>query len=176
MQIEYHSQLIPEFVVYPNQKTYWRLVRPFEFSVDGERFSAPVDFRTDFASVPRLLWPILSPYDLGVGPIPHDLGYFAGFANKEYWDLVFLACMEKDNIPKWKREAAYRAVQWFGGSTWDRYRRANRRMEFCRGLDEWNKISNWGSRHYVRQDLESRDISSQQAAWLGNITVCTSFP
>jgi hypothetical protein len=98
------------------------LTQPFEFSVDSERYVVPEGFWTDFASVPRILWAVLSPYDLGVGPIPHDFGYYTGFANKLYWDLVFLSCMKKDEISEFKSQATFRAVEWFGGKVWDGYR------------------------------------------------------
>jgi hypothetical protein len=174
MDIKYLTPLAPEFVSFPNLGRHWRLTKPFEFSVDGERFAVPTDFWTDFASVPRTIWPIISPYDLGVGPVPHDFGYFSGHANKAYWDLVFLACMEKDGIANWKRQAAYRAVEWFGGATWDRYRRSNKRMILSDGAPGQRSILNWGLRHHVRQDLEPLKLSRLQADWLGLITMQTS--
>jgi hypothetical protein len=124
MLIEYHSKLQPEFMINPSKGRRWRIDQPpFEFSVDGVRFVTPSGFWTDFASVPRIIWPVISPYDLGVGPVPHDLGYFTGYKNKAYWDSVFLACMEKDGIADWKTSAAYFAVSWLAGSVWDSYRK-----------------------------------------------------
>lgn len=122
MQIEYHSKLRVDFSVNPNKGRRWQLIEPFSFSVDSQEFTVPVGFWTDFASVPRIIWPIISPYELGYGPIPHDFGYFTGIGNKDYWDLVLLSCMELDKIKEWRRNAAYRAVQWFAGGVWNKYR------------------------------------------------------
>jgi len=122
MQVEYLSKLQPEFAVTPNGHDHWILVEPFQFSVDGVSFTVPTGFWTDFASVPRILWPIISPYDLGVGCIPHDFGYYCGPGTREFWDSVFLACMRKDGITAWKRFAAYQAVRRFGKPIWDSHR------------------------------------------------------
>ena len=173
MKIEYHSRLVPEFVVDPNRGRHWRLVAPFEFSVDGLNFIVPSDFWTDFASVPRFLWPVVSPYDLGVGPIPHDFGYFTGHANKEWWDLVLLACMERDKIAGWKAQAAYRAVSWFWGSVWRGYRRQNSKHVLTTNRLNQMEVLNWGLRHHAGGSSSPEKLSGEQAAWLGAVTVAT---
>lgn len=139
--VEYHTILKPEFLINSERKRHWRIgVPPFEFSVNGKHYVIPSEFLTDFASVPRFIWPIISPYELGVGPVPHDFGYYTGVETKEYWDKVFEACMAKDKIPSWKRLAAYQAVNLFGGSTWEKYRNTDFRkvlevaQEKSRGL------------------------------------------
>lgn len=119
MKIEYHSKLLTEF--HPNEKYRWALSSPFSFSVDGQEYEVPTDFWTDFGSVPRIIWPIISPYDLGVGPVPHDFGYYTGYNTRKYWDEVLVACMEKDRIDRWKRVVASQAVYLIGGSVWGRY-------------------------------------------------------
>jgi hypothetical protein len=94
------------------------LAEAFVFSVDNDLYTVPEGFWTDFASVPRLLWSLISPYDLGVGPIPHDFGYRTRQRDRKYWDDVFAACMLKDKISRWRRAAAYQAVRLFGGAFW----------------------------------------------------------
>lgn len=118
-EVQYRSRLQTEFLVTPSGQDHWKLIAAFEFSVGEQNFTIPEGFTTDFASVPRQLWSVLSPYDLGVGCIPHDAGYRFHWANKDYWDLVFLMCMEKDGIAWWKRQAAYYAVHWFGQPAWN---------------------------------------------------------
>ena len=52
---------------------------------DGLIIVVPKGFTTDGASVPRLLWPILSPLgDLRYGAIVHDFGYQHGYLLSEY--------------------------------------------------------------------------------------------
>jgi len=147
MLIEYHSKLLTEFHVKPDKGRRWTLTAPFSFSVDGQEYVVPINFWTDFASVPRIIWPLISPYDLGVGPIPHDFGYFTGRKDKDYWDRVLLACGEKDKVVGWKRVAAFYAVDWFGGSTWDRYRKENVHHYLFRvGASNKMTLPNWGAR------------------------------
>jgi hypothetical protein len=120
VRVEYLSPLRPEFHVGTNNRDRWSLAEPFQFKVDDKVYEVPAGFYTDFASVPRFVWPIISPYELGVGCIPHDFGYDSHEGEKSYWDTVFLACMIKDNIPSWKRQVAYYAVSWFGEIAWEK--------------------------------------------------------
>jgi hypothetical protein len=123
-KIEYKTRLQVEFAA-PHEKKQWFLVGVFVISVDDVEYEIPIGFWTDFASVPKFFWNIISPYDLGFGPVPHDYGYFTGIKTKAYWDSVFEACMVKDKIPSWKCIAAYKAVDKFGEKTYSKYRREN---------------------------------------------------
>lgn len=118
-KVEYLSSLRPEFHVGSEGRDTWTLAEPFRFKVDGKSYEVPVGFSTDFASVPRFVWPIISPYELGVGCIPHDYGYSTHDGAKDFWDTVFLACMEKDGIPLWKRQVAYYSVSLLGQHAWN---------------------------------------------------------
>lgn len=122
MIVEYKSHLDVRFWVNADKGRHWQVLSPFVIVVDGEEHSIPVEFWTDFASIPKIVWNILDPYSLGYGPVPHDYGYLTGKKTKEYWDEVFLACMEKDKIVGWKKFAAYNAVNLFGGKVYNRYR------------------------------------------------------
>ena len=39
------------------------------------KLRVPVGFETDLASIPRLLWFLISPFDLGVATVPYDWLY-----------------------------------------------------------------------------------------------------
>jgi hypothetical protein len=146
MEIEYKSKLDVRFCVGPNKGSNdrWQLLAPFVFSVDGVEFEVPVAFWTDFASVPRCVWPIISPYELGHGPIPHDFGYFTGIRSQKFWDDVFMTCMKKDNISIFKRNAAYCAVRMFGGFVFRDYRRKNLSHNLVQAsATKRFKITNW---------------------------------
>lgn len=125
MRVVYHSQLDVRFHVRGDghASRRWRLIAPFVFEVDSRRWEVPPLFWTDFASIPRIVWPIVSPDELGYGPIPHDFGYYTGLESRSYWDDVFLACMEADGIDPWRRVAAHEAVVRFGHKAWSDYRR-----------------------------------------------------
>jgi len=129
MKIEYFSELDVRFHTVADRGRRFELITPFCFAVDGEQFEAPAFFWTDFASIPRFIWPIINPYEIGKGPIPHDFGYFSGLKDKEFWDHVLLACMEYEGITSWKLSPVYRAVEWFGNFTWEKYRKQGATIE-----------------------------------------------
>jgi hypothetical protein len=136
MKAEYVSELDMRFHSRPNKGRRHQLIAPFTFIVDDERFDIPIAFWSDFASVPRFIWPIISPYDLGKGCWPHDWGYYLGSKTKQFWDSVFWACMRHDQIALWRRIAAFQAVNLFGNRTWKRYRSQGTTAEQLARLDE----------------------------------------
>lgn len=158
MDIKYLSPLRPDFLPVPINNCHWRVVVPFMFSVDGKIFETPPKMLTDFASVPRFVWSVVDPYSLGVGPVPHDMGYQTGQESKSYWDSVFEACMLNDFVPAWKRTVAYQAVALFGSSTWANYRSGKLRRDM-RGED----VS------------RARQITPGEIAWAKAVTVITSM-
>jgi hypothetical protein len=112
---------------------------PIQFEFDGRlwRFWIPVGFVYDVASIPRILWPIVSPLELGFkAPAAHDfLLMMEGKVAVEQWsthyqkwrpnhatrafgreeiDKMFCVLMRAEEIPRWKRRSAYRAVRFWG--------------------------------------------------------------
>ena len=103
-------------------------------ALDGFIVTAKRGFKTDLASIPRLLWGFIASFELSlVAPIVHDLIYGSAgtvtlpdgevtpadkrFDRKEADDL-FLELMTRSKIAYWKRNVAYLAVRAFGGSSW----------------------------------------------------------
>jgi hypothetical protein len=126
MRIEFLSELDVRYHTNPDSGRRWTLQAPLMVRVDGFEIAVPVGFWTDFASVPRFIWPIISPYDLGRAPVLHDFMYFIGYhRDKGYADEAFREGMIAEGVVVWKRVAAYLAVSWFAGRVWDRYRREN---------------------------------------------------
>ena len=94
------------------------------------------DFVTDLASVPRICWMLIAPWDIARAAIIHDLLYkrireyrekldkenlqydqiSAYKAAKKEADKVFLAAMKDadPSVPKWKIYSAYYSVVLFG--------------------------------------------------------------
>jgi len=59
-------------------KRHWEVVEDYYMHIPwlGITIFIPEGFDTDFASVPRVFWPILSPTGvLLMGSLPHDMGY-----------------------------------------------------------------------------------------------------
>ena len=111
----------------------WVLFQQCSYQTGEHTITAPANYETDLASIPRIFWSILAPEELSLAaPLFHDLIYrcagslpesglnpFDGkvFERKEVDDL-FLELMKKAKIPRWKRTAAYCAVRGFAGFAW----------------------------------------------------------
>jgi len=108
----------------------WRLVLPFEYYRTGRehiRYKIPKGFVTDFASVPRILWPILPPYGrYGKAAVLHDYLYRSGAAERKEADLIFKEAMEVLGVAKWKKELLYLGVRLFGAKRYQQFRKERR--------------------------------------------------
>lgn len=76
------------------------------------------DYRTDFASVPRVFWRIVPPHGkYAPAAVIHDWlcdQAGKGGIDSETTHRIFLEAMELLEVPWWKRKVMYRAVRWFG--------------------------------------------------------------
>lgn len=107
------------------------------------RLVVPEGFEHDFASVPRPVWALIAPLDLGLASIFHDWLYRnGGRVTTEEWtgptptdpeggwirrdtpwrrdqtDALFARIMREQGVVKWRRRVAYAAVQAFGEAHW----------------------------------------------------------
>ena len=104
--------------------------------VKGSKITCSKNFETDLASVPRICWAFIAPWDVARAAIIHDLlykrirQYRAKQGNlsknkevvnnyktaKKEADRVFLAAMKDadPSVPKWKIYSAYYSVVLFG--------------------------------------------------------------
>lgn len=102
------------------------------------RLVVPEAFTHDFASVPRILWALISPLDLGLASIFHDWLYQHGGAvmtsrweaelgvwkpvlrpwTRVQTDELFARMMREQGVAKWRRRAAYAAVRAWGVEDW----------------------------------------------------------
>jgi hypothetical protein len=121
----------------------YRLVEPYvyEWSHQGARYrlTVPAGFQNDLASVPRVLWWYISPFDLGLAAVPHDWIYFhagrlpAGSFQRlegnrwvdvhERWsrrdaDRLFGRLMRDAHVDRTRRRRAYLAVRLLGWPAW----------------------------------------------------------
>ena len=99
----------------------WVLKRAFHFyyidGVGGQKdVIVPEGFVTDFASTPRLLYPIFPPIGIyNKAAMVHDYIYTSAIFPRKEADLFFLQAMQVLEVPKWKREMMFWAVRFFGG-------------------------------------------------------------
>lgn len=118
----------PLKIEYIDEKT-WRVLEPFEFHIGSypseNIVEVPIDFITDFASIPRILWSIASPFGkYGKAAVVHDWFYRTpdcGYNRKEA-DKIFLEGMEILKVPKWKMYFIYHSVRTFGNLAWKKNR------------------------------------------------------
>lgn len=112
-------QFLTRPILSPIGKRRWRLRQDLTLSYHGRFFTAPKDFITDLASVPRVFWPIIPPFGKYSGAaIIHDYFYQTHCIDRKAADRVFIETMEALGVAKWKRRAMYRAVRMFGWMPW----------------------------------------------------------
>lgn len=112
--------------VRPLKGSDYELAQDFYFPATIERVWDVVihvmpGFKTDGASIPRLLWRIFgSPYDPDIfaAAIGHDALYRGEIVPRKDADAAFLKMMAKSGVPKKKRRLIYRGVRLFGWITW----------------------------------------------------------
>ena len=93
--------------------------------------TVPKGYITDLASVPRVCWAFIAPFDCARAAVVHDImyekingafkkGIIESKAEREIYrkiaDDMFLEGMQSAEppVPVWKQQAAYRAVRAFG--------------------------------------------------------------
>lgn len=110
----------PIVMQHPDNPENWILFQDYRYLDKGIQRCIPRGFVTDFASIPRLFWNIMSPTELGdVGPIKHDYVYRLGTGTRAQADKQFLHDMKLDGISWWKRSTAYSMVRAFGWGSWN---------------------------------------------------------
>lgn len=90
------------------------------------KITVPAGFKTDYASIPKLLWNILPPvgrYDRAA--VIHDYLYQNNGVTRLQADNVLLEAMRVLNVPAWQRGMIYSGVRIGGWVTWNRYRKAD---------------------------------------------------
>jgi len=113
-------------------KNLFRLIEPFEYHV-GEYPSeqviiVPENFLTDFATVPRIFWSIISPIDNHAkAAVLHDWMYEVHYAKKSECERIFKEALEVLEVKKWKIFCLYWGVYLFGWYKWIKLRLRDRR-------------------------------------------------
>ena len=125
------SQFTTRLIVEPIGEKTWKLIEGFEYHVgiypSDDIIKVPADFITDFASVPRIFWPILPPTgSYGKAAVIHDYCYTTALYPRSKCDKIFLEAMEVLKVKKWKRKSMYWAVNLFGILAWRKHRKRDK--------------------------------------------------
>ncbi|MDJ0665419.1 MAG: DUF1353 domain-containing protein [Acidimicrobiia bacterium] len=125
------STLAAPVVTYIGPGNVWRLEADYAYQDGPTLITVPAGFRFDLASIPRVFWWLISPFELSVAaPLLHDFLYaYKGdppqgsldpsrqYSRKEA-DQLFKRVMEIEGVPGWRRRPAYAAVRAFGWIGW----------------------------------------------------------
>jgi len=100
---------------------------PFTYVTNkGDKITVPKGFMTNFASVPRILWPILPPLDrYGKAAVVHDYLYRTSGLNytRKQADGIFLEACDVLKVERWKSRAMYWAIRLLGWHAWNKWRK-----------------------------------------------------
>jgi len=112
-------QFINEACIKPYKGYDYRTCAPMRVSIDGKKITIPKDFKTDLASIPRILWPIVAPqYTSFVAPaILHDYLYRCHTTvSRQFADEVIYSALITENVSAFTASKFYVAVRLFGSS------------------------------------------------------------
>lgn len=117
---QFTSPLIVELIG-PN---LWRTFYSFDYHVgsypSNEIITIPKNYVTDFASVPRIFWPVLSPVDrYGQAALLHDYCYSIKYKqDRKYCDNIFKESMQVLRVNPIVIFIMYNCVRLFGKKKW----------------------------------------------------------
>ena len=134
--MQHHSLPLPRVAPLPRQKNEWVLLEDYMYVMPdeygGNRVWLPAGLRTDLASVPRVLWALIAPFELSaLAPLLHDVLYrgmgrlpldwqegSVSILDRKQADQVFLTIMRQEGVNRVKRGMAYAGVRLMGGKAW----------------------------------------------------------
>jgi hypothetical protein len=98
----------------------WRLLETFEMvsKVLGYTVRVPFGGETDFNSIPRFFWRLVSPTEFGEPSIIHDYAYRTGVLTRKQADDVFYEGLLAIGCPLWKTRIMYAAVRTFASGAY----------------------------------------------------------
>ena len=98
---------------------FWELERDLVYEGNQDHFRVPTDFRTDFASVPRMFWWLIPRHGRYTeAAVLHD--YLCGLATKGTFsrcdaDGIFRRVLKELGVGYLRRRLMWAAVRWGGG-------------------------------------------------------------
>ena len=114
-------------------KNLWKNLEAFEYHIGSypsdEIINVPVGFVTNFASIPRIFWSIISPIDThGKAAVIHDYCYTYAPYNREKCDLIFYEALIVLKVEPWKIWFMYNFIRMFGCYQWDKDRETQNKI------------------------------------------------
>jgi hypothetical protein len=127
------SMLPAPVLTYVGPGNRWRLEQSYAYQDGPTTIEVPAGFMFDLASIPRIFWGLIAPFELSVAaPLLHDFLYQhrgdpppgtltppRTYTRSEA-DTLFRTVMEQEGVPGWRRVLGYLAVRLFGFLAWRR--------------------------------------------------------
>lgn len=133
----------PDVELLDPRRRIWRLKEDWRIEEDDFILIIPAGFLFDRASVPRMVWSVIAPDDLGTeGPLVHDFLYRCqgcppegtcwppdrAFTRDEVDDLLARRMERDPRIVAWKRRLAWAGVRAGGWLPWSRAAARNAKL------------------------------------------------
>lgn len=112
-------KFLTQVCIVPFKGYDYKTCHTMRVSIDEIKYIIPQGFKTDLASIPRLLWPIFAPQYSGfVAPaILHDYLYHCpNHISRQFADEVFYSALITQNVSPFTASKFYLGVRLFGGS------------------------------------------------------------
>jgi hypothetical protein len=107
----------------------WKVLESFDYDIGqpgGEKITVPEGTLTDFGSIPRPLWGIISPIGNATRAfVLHDYNYQSQVYTRFKCDNILLESMGVLNVGKLKRIAIYLGVRCGGWVAWSIHKKEN---------------------------------------------------
>lgn len=109
----------------------WTVNEPMDYEVgfigSGERIIVPKGLKTDFGSIPQILWSILSPIGCATrGFVLHDYLYTSQIYTRKKSDDILLEALEVLGASRIKRWTIYAGVRAGGWVAWNGHAEENK--------------------------------------------------
>lgn len=115
---QHHVQFLDDVCIKAHHQYSYLTCHSIRVQIDDEFLKIPAGFNTDLASIPRVLWPFMSPaYSAFIAPsILHDYLYRAktGRSRSEI-DAIFYESLVAEGLGRWTAWKMWLAVRIFGG-------------------------------------------------------------
>lgn len=98
-----------------NNGSVWILAKDFKFYLDGEVYTVPKGFKTDFATLPVAAIPLLGlKFKFSKANVLHDYLYATGKFSRKQCDDIYYRALIKLGTNRYKAKLAYCAVRLLG--------------------------------------------------------------
>jgi len=116
-----------QFEIEPGDRLVVRLTKHLAYMDKlGHKFTVPVGFRCDLASVPKIFRSITTPWHQSArAGVLHDCCYRWGpfwVLNRSDADKLYAWALIDDGVSRWRAHVQRLAVRLGAGGAWDRYR------------------------------------------------------